>query len=74
MVLTANSTFAHLMHKTGLLHDLTLPVKPAGDAFETILAALHSEQGAEAFQTYTRQYFVPLIETVGLAYDAFRYA
>jgi len=62
------------MHKAGLFHDLSLPVKPAGDAFETILAAFHSEQGARAFQTYTRQCFLPLIETVGLAYDAFRYA
>lgn len=74
IVLAANSTFAHLMHKAGLLVDLGRSVKPAGDAFETILAALHGEQGAKAFQTYARRCFLPLIDTVGLAYDTFRYA
>lgn len=62
------------MHKAGLIRDPSLVVKPAGDALETILAAFHSEQGAKAFQTYARQYFLPLIETAGLAYDSFRYA
>lgn len=74
VVLTANSTFAHLMNKAGLFDDLSHSVKPAGDALETIFAALHSERGADAFQAYARQYFLPLIETVGLDYDAFRYA
>ena len=73
-VLTANSTFAHLMNKAGLFHDLSRSVKPAGDAFETIIAALHSEQGSKAFQLYARECFLPLIETVALAYDEFRYA
>lgn len=62
------------MHKAGLLHDLSRSVKQAGDAFETILAALHSEQGVKAFQAYAGQCFLPLIETTGLAYDEFRYA
>ena len=62
------------MYKADLIHDLSHSVKPAGDALETILAAFHSEHGAKAFQTYARQYFLPLIEGVGLAYDSFRYA
>jgi len=60
------------MHKAGLIRDLSFSVKKAGDALETILAAFYSEQGAKAFQTYARQYFLPLIESVGLAYDSFR--
>lgn len=61
------------MHKAGLVHDLSCSVKPAGDAFETILAALHSEQGTKAFQAYAKRCFLPLIQTIGLAYDEFRY-
>lgn len=38
-VLTVNSTCAHLIHKVGVFDDFSLAVKPAGDAFGTILAA-----------------------------------
>ncbi|CAA7258666.1 unnamed protein product [Cyclocybe aegerita] len=70
-VLTANSTFAHIMHKLGF-HDINDAVKPAGDAFETILAAYHGERGPEAFQEYIHQYFPQLIHNIGHAYDHYR--
>ncbi|KAF8905504.1 ribonuclease III domain-containing protein [Gymnopilus junonius] len=70
-VLTANSTFAHLMCKVGLYKPGD-PVKPAGDTFETILAAYHSEKGPEAFKIYIRTYFVPLILSVSKAHDQYR--
>ncbi|KAF8168186.1 hypothetical protein B0H34DRAFT_684514 [Crassisporium funariophilum] len=71
-VLTANSTFAHLMHKAGLFPNMNHPIKPAGDALETILACYQSEHGSQAFQSYTRQQFLPLILVVAGAYDRYR--
>ncbi|KAF8971406.1 ribonuclease III domain-containing protein [Flammula alnicola] len=70
-VLTANSTFAHLMYKLGF-HDINNPVKPAGDAFETMLAAFHGERGPDAFNEYVRPYFLPLIDSVAYAYYDYR--
>lgn len=35
--------FAHLMHKAWLFYDHSRSVKPAGDTFETIFAALYSK-------------------------------
>ncbi|KAJ3514229.1 hypothetical protein NLJ89_g2496 [Agrocybe chaxingu] len=59
------------MHKLGF-HNINDAVKPAGDAFETILAAYHGERGPEAFQEYIHQYFPQLIHNVGHAYDHYR--
>ncbi|TFK41241.1 hypothetical protein BDQ12DRAFT_711037 [Crucibulum laeve] len=70
-VLTANSTFAHLMHKVAF-HNLNDPVKPAGDAFETIIAAFYKECGHDAFHGWIKQFFRPLIYVVGLAYRNYR--
>ena len=70
-VLTANSTFAHLMHKLGF-HNLDNPVKPAGDAYETILAVFHGESGPDDFGEYMRNFFTPLINTVGDTYRRLR--
>lgn len=70
-VLTANSTFAHLMHKLGF-HNLDDPVKPAGDAYETILAVFHGESGPDDFEEYMRSFFAPLIDTVGDTYRRLR--
>ncbi|KAF9481023.1 ribonuclease III [Pholiota conissans] len=66
-VLTANSTFAHIMHKLGF-HNMSHPVKPTGDAFETILATYHKERGPDAFNQYVRQFFLPLVNCVGHGY------
>ncbi|KAF8202850.1 ribonuclease III domain-containing protein [Pholiota molesta] len=66
-VLTANSTFAHIMQRLGF-HNDNQPVKPTGDAFETILAAYHSERGLDAFNQYVRQSFSSLIQCVGHTY------
>ncbi|KDR84907.1 hypothetical protein GALMADRAFT_54029 [Galerina marginata CBS 339.88] len=71
MVLVANSTFAHLMQKVGLF-ELCGTAKKAGDAFETVLAAFHHEFGPQAFQTYLRKSFSPLIESVGSACDRYQ--
>lgn len=65
--MVANSTFAHLMKKVGLFRDSDL-VKPAGDAFEAILAAFYTERGPDEFQAYVKKYFFPLIVTAGHAY------
>lgn len=72
-VLTANSTFAHLMHKLGF-HNLDNPVKPAGDAYETILAVFYRESGPDAFEEYVRRVFTPLINSVGDTYRRLRTA
>lgn len=66
-VLTANSTFAHIMQRLGF-HNDNHPVKPTGDAFETILAAYHRERGLDAFNQYVRQSFSSLIQCVGHTY------
>jgi hypothetical protein len=60
------------MYKAGF-HDINNPIKPAGDALETIIAAFYTEQGLEAFQSYAKLYFVPLIQIASQAYDGFRY-
>ncbi|EDR14953.1 uncharacterized protein LACBIDRAFT_320454 [Laccaria bicolor S238N-H82] len=67
--LTANSTFAHLMHRLGH-HDMRDKVKPAGDAFETIIAAYRNETSAEAFQQWFRDNFTQLIHVACAAYDS----
>lgn len=44
-------------------------VKPAGDAFETIIAAYRNETSAEAFQEWFRDNFTQLIHAACAAYD-----
>ncbi|KAK1233010.1 hypothetical protein PQX77_003812 [Marasmius sp. AFHP31] len=58
--LTANETFAHIMARLGYF-DMKGPIKPAGDAFESIIGAFHAERGQEALQRWQEQYFLPLI-------------
>ncbi|KAF9040539.1 hypothetical protein BJ165DRAFT_1490681 [Panaeolus papilionaceus] len=67
-VLVANSTFAHIMHKLGY-HDITTGIKPAGDAFETVMAAYKQEVGKDTFEEYARVAFEPLIRVVSNTYD-----
>ncbi|KAF9015085.1 ribonuclease III domain-containing protein [Cyathus striatus] len=69
-VLTANSTFAHLMHKAGF-HNMENPVKPAGDAFETIIAAYQKEYGHDVFRSWLKEFFLPLIWVAGEAHQEY---
>ncbi|KAG7099134.1 hypothetical protein E1B28_001006 [Marasmius oreades] len=57
--LTANATFAHIMARLGHF-DMEGPMKPAGDAFESIIGAYYKEGGPEALQQWQEQFF-PLI-------------
>lgn len=59
------------MAKAGF-HDIADPVKPAGDAFETIIAAFHNESGVEAFHKWIHRHFTPLIRSAGIAYKGYR--
>lgn len=70
--MVANSTFAHLMKKVGLFRENDR-VKPAGDAFEAILAAFYAESGPDEFHAYIKKYFFPLIITAGHAFKNSRY-
>ncbi|PPQ62847.1 hypothetical protein CVT24_000541 [Panaeolus cyanescens] len=70
-VLVCNATFAHIMHRLGHYNIMT-GIKPAGDAFETIMAAYKQESGQEAFETYVRDSFRPLIWIVCRSYDKAR--
>jgi hypothetical protein len=57
------------MHRLGH-HDIHDAVKPAGDAFETIIAAFRNETSTEAFQQWFRDNFTQLIHAACAAYDS----
>ncbi|KAF9270148.1 hypothetical protein L218DRAFT_1071629 [Marasmius fiardii PR-910] len=58
--LTANATFAQIMARLGYF-DMEGPIKPAGDAFESIIGAYYNECGPEALEEWQEQFFSPLI-------------
>jgi len=70
MALVANSTFAHLMTKLGF-HDMSDPIKPAGDAFEAVIAAYHRDEGPDALRVWVEQNYTPLIEIAGKNFSTF---
>lgn len=72
-VLTANSTYAHLLCKIGF-HDIKEPVKPAGDTFESLLGKYYAERGEAVFVTYAKKFFRPLMDTAGRAHSDYRQA
>jgi dsRNA-specific ribonuclease len=48
------------------------PVKPAGDASKTIIAAFYEERGFKALRSWIHDYYLPLIHAAGAGYQAYR--
>lgn len=55
------------MWKAGIC-ELDKTVKPAGDAFEAILALYNEKSGPENFKRYIHEAFKPLFKAVGESY------
>lgn len=60
------------MAKLGI-HDLRDEHKPAGDAFEMIVAGYFEEQGFQAVRDWVSKYYQPLIYVAKTACEDFKY-